>query len=123
MKMDITPEELQQNLKQFCGTEQYYPSSFRRLRLTDGVHYLRMKANCFWLVDIIESYHLKEPVKSTPFQVWKLTVDLDKHTGKVVCEDGNNNQLIEQELKYTDFPLEKMELWCIDGVVLLPNEY
>ena len=123
MDTNMTPEELQQNLKQFCGTSCYYPSSFRRLKLTEGAHYLRMKADCFWLIDIIESYHLEEPVKSTPFQIWKLLVNLEDHTGKVVCEDGNGNQIVEQELTYTDFPLEEITLWCIDKVVLLPNEY
>jgi len=45
----------------------------------------------------------------------------------VVCEDGNDKELIRQEIKFTDFPLEEIKLYFIwdgdHGTILLPGEY
>ena len=45
----------------------------------------------------------------------------------VVCEDGNDKELIRQEIKFTDFPLEEIKLYFIwdgdHGTILLPSEY
>jgi hypothetical protein len=39
------------------------------------------------------------------------------------CYDGNNNFIVGQEIPYSDFPIDSIELWIIDGVALLPSEY
>jgi len=118
----ITP--LEEELSQFTGTENYYKSSFGMLNVTDGVHYLRTEGQCYWLIDIIESYQ-KKIAHKTPFQVWKLIVKDNK--GLVTCEDGNYNLVIKQEIPYTDFEektgMKEIELYCTNGVVLLPSEY
>ena len=31
--------------------------------------------------------------------------------------------IIKQKIGFTDFPLEKLKLYLIDGVILLPSEY
>lgn len=111
------------DLSGFTGTEQYYRSTFGKLKLTDGVHYLRTKGNCFWLIDIIESYQNK--LKNQEFQVWKLRLN-ENSEADVYCEDGNDKCLIHQELQYTDFKeqtgLVYIELWVENGVVMLPSE-
>ena len=43
-------------LGQFTGTTCYYRSTFGRLLLTEGAHYLRERLSCYWLVDVVESY-------------------------------------------------------------------
>ena len=112
---------LEEELCQFTGTTRYYPSTFRKLNLTDGVHYLREKANCYWFIDIIESY--QHELKGINFQIWGIKVNEDK-TAIVYCkEDSDKVPLITQELTYTDFPLNTFELYCIDDVVLLKSEY
>lgn len=124
MKHNLKKPDMLLDLSQFTGSENYYPSTFKTLNVTDGVQYLREKGNCFWLIDIIESYQYQ--LKSEEFQVWKLKVK-DDNSAVVICEDGNNNILITQELEYTDFikqtGLAEINLYCTTGVVLLPSEY
>jgi hypothetical protein len=113
--------DFEAELNQFIGTTQYYPSSFGKLNLTDGVQYLREKGNCYWFIDIIESYQPK--LRNVGFQIWGISVNEDK-TATVYCkEDTNRKPLITQKLEYADFPLDDFELYCIDDVVLLKSEY
>jgi len=89
--------------------------------ITDGVLALAEVAGCYWLLDVIGSYQRDERL-CTSFQVWKLEVDLEKQSG-VVYGMNDDIEIIRQELEYTDFPLEEVKLYLIDGVILLPNEY
>ncbi len=117
---------LQSNLEQFTGTEAYHRWSVLHPNfvLTDGTHYLAEQAGAYWLMDLIGSYQSRLMHKE-PFQVWKLTVKDRK--GEVIAEDGNGHVLIRQKIEYTDFPLERIELYAIyDGnylVILLNSEY
>ena len=112
------------DLSGFTGSEQYYSSTFGRLNITDGVHFLREEGNCYWFIDIIESY--QSILKDEPFQVWKLKVKQNE-SAIVICEDGNENVLQTQKQNYTDFQeqtgLSEISLYCVDSVVLLPSEY
>jgi len=112
---------LEEELGQFTGTTKYYPSTFGTLNLTDGVHYLRERANCYWFIDIIESY--QPSLRGVSFQIWGIKVNADK-TAMVYCkEDSDKKPVVSQELTYTDFPVDNFELYCIDNVVLLKSEY
>jgi hypothetical protein len=127
-KREELAAEIRKALPHFIGTEQWHRWNpiFRNYLLTDGALYVAEKANAFWLVDAIASWHTKKAVRREPFQVWKLTVNSSSHAG-LVCEDGNGNVVATQEIEHTDFPLEEITLWCIqDGqhwVILLPSEY
>jgi len=113
--------DLRSELSNFTGTTCYYSSSFGTLKLTEGIHYLREKANCFWLVDIVESY--QPTLKEVCFQIWKITVNEDQ-TAVVTCrEDDGLPELVKQDIPYTDFPLSDFEFFCINNVVLLKSEY
>ncbi|MDA2934976.1 hypothetical protein MYX82_11635, partial [Acidobacteria bacterium AH-259-D05] len=79
------------------------------------------EAECYWLIDIVASYQPK--LKQVPFQLWELEVEKDNPGVVTVREDSGKPALISQEIPYTDFPLEKIQLYCIDGVLLLPSEY
>ena len=112
-------EELRQELRNFTGTEQYY--GYLGFRFTDGIKYLTEKANCFWLLDIIGSYQHK--LKEIPFQVWTLKVNEDKTAVVEMKEDTNQPLMVKQKIEYTDFPMQEVKLYYIEGVLLLPSEY
>jgi len=117
---------LKSELDQFCGTEAYHKfslSPISKLVMTDGVKYLCDKARCFWLMDIIASYQNKcnKDEMLREFQVWTLTVNNGK--GVVKCERDTNDVFLTQNIPHTDFPLDEIKLYCINGVILLPSEY
>lgn len=139
---------LQNDLAQFYGTEQYHRWSilFKNHLLTDGVHFLCEKAQCYWLVDIIGSYHskcMKDPMLRD-MQFWTLTVNPPEKTiesftvgavkpkkpkpmATVICERDTGNVAFRQNIPYTDFPLHQIKLWVEstgDGhwVIMLPQE-
>jgi hypothetical protein len=121
----ITKEEFQRTLLGFHGTEEYHRHALPNgmsLHLTDGCEFVRENAGegAFWLFDIILSWQLK--LRKHRFQVWKLKKQ-DDNSWFIECSDGNHNFIVGQEITYSDFPLDKFELWVIDGVALLPSEY
>ena len=124
MVQTINPEELKMHLEQFTGTEHYYEHRTIgniKVLLTDGVHYLREEAQCYWLIDVILSYQYKLHKES--FQVWTLK-KIGSKGWDIIAEDGNKNQLAFQRISYSDFPIEDgITLFLSDGVVMLPSEY
>jgi len=115
--------KLQAELKNFTGSEQvFYNPLFRKFRYTEGVKYLAQEANCYWLLDYIFSNQHSKTLQQTPFQVWKLKVAED-NTATITVEDGNKNHIKSFKLEFTDFPLEQIDLWFIEGTLLLPSEY
>ena len=121
----ITKEEFNRSLSGFHGTENYYEHRLHNglsMNLTDGCDFVRANAanGAYWLFDLILSWQNK--LKGETFQVWKLEKQPDE-TWTIECRDGNNNFLAAQEIPYSDFPLDKFEVWLIDQVCLLPSEY
>ena len=115
--------KLQTELKNFTGSEQvFYNPLFRKFRYTEGVKYLAQEANCYWLLDYIFSNQHSKTLQQTPFQVWSLKVAKD-NTATITVEDGNKNQVKSFKLEFTDFPLEQIDLWFIEGTLILPSEY
>lgn len=110
------------NLDQFIGTEHYY-KHFTGLKYTDGIKYLADKTNCYWFIDIIASYQADRIIKTCHFQIWKLKVYNGKKALVTMREDTNEPNLVMQKIEYTDFPLGEIEVYCIDGVILLKSEY
>ncbi|EKD42200.1 MAG: hypothetical protein ACD_73C00271G0001 [uncultured bacterium] len=118
----MNTQNLKYELSQFTGTEQYY--RFHELLLTDGTYYLAEAAKCFWFIDVIWSY-VGRWLDKEDFITCKLTVN--DSIGKVVFDDGNKNVLASQTIPYTDFPLDKIQLYIVrqdnQFVVMLPSEY
>ena len=116
------------NLAQFCGSENYYRSSFKHVVYTDGVKYLADAAGAYWLIDAIAS-HQRPPVSHEAFQVWRFTVTDQR--GLLVADDGNGRQIARQEIDYTDFCLPEIKLYLVTGslngklvqTLMLPGEY
>lgn len=114
-------QKILSELAQFTGTTRYYRSTFGTLNLTEGAHYLRERLDCYWLIDIVESYQPK--VRNVPFQLWSINVNPDKSAVVEMREDSGLEPLVRQAIKYTDFKLRQYEFYCINKVVLLKSEY
>ena len=99
----------------FYGTENYYKHWTGYFNYTDGVRFLEV-SGAAWLIDLIASYNRKEP-----FQVWKLHVKDNK--GIVTMQEDKDTPILVKQETFTDFCLPSIELWLIDGVLILPSEY
>ena len=112
-----TKGELKNNLDQFFGTESYY-KHLSGMLYTDGVQYLAKNAECYWLLDEIFFAKRKEP-----FQVWTLIVNEQKQATLTMKEDRDAPILVNKHIPWTTFPLDSIDLWLIDGTLILPSEY
>jgi hypothetical protein len=112
------------DLRQFTGTEHWYRHGLvRDVLFTDGAKYVADSAGAYWLLDEIAFAQKGVPaVAAERFQFWRLTVKADQ-TGTLVCEDGNGHAVFTKALDYTDFPIEGVEMYFTDNVILLPSEY
>jgi hypothetical protein len=117
---------LNDNFRQFIGTEHYHIHFSRICIFTEGVKSLAEEYQAYWLIDVIASYQITERIKSIPFQIWTiLSAD-----GKGVIEmrqDADQPVLVRQKIPFTDFPEGYLQLYCIDDgtyrVLMLPSEY
>lgn len=87
--------------------------------ITEGVLALAEAAECFWFLDVINSYQGNKEFTSR-LQVWKLEVQED--ASATVYGYSGEKLVIQQEIEYTDFPLDELELYLIDGIILLSVE-
>ena len=107
-------------LNQFTGTEHWYKHLSGYL-YTDGVLYVAQEGGAFWLIDkILFTTRAKNILQE--FGAWKLEVNEDR-SAILVCEDGNYNELYREKIDWTDFPLNKIDLWFGNGVLILPSEH
>lgn len=137
----MTPQELESNLSQFTGTENYHRYSliFRNVVLTDGAKYLAENAGAFWLMDSIASYLsgykdvfasakmvrvLKPRPKGYGISINKAEMTESWH---FTLDDGNGNVFCTQDIAYSDFPLDEITLFAAKQealwVIMLPSEY
>ena len=107
------------NLMQFIGTEHYW--SVMGHNVTDGIKFL-MENGASWLVTDIIGWQCDSKVKGKSFQIWRLEVKDNKGV-LTMREDSNMPVVIRKEYSYTDFPLDEIEIWVVDGIMLLPSEY
>lgn len=116
-------KEVQDIINHATGTTQYHRFSTLPCFpiITDGVLAVAKSAECFWLLDVIGSYQ-HDPKLDKEFQVWKLEVNKDNDSG-VVHGYNDTTLIITQNIPYTDFPLDKITLYLIDKIILLPSEY
>ena len=101
----------------YCHEGPYFTNSILGYNYTSGVKTMWELCNAYWLLIAIGSYRRTEP-----FQVWELKVDGSKAV-LTMKEDSGQPIKVRQEIPYTDFPLDEMILWMIDGVLILPSEY
>jgi len=124
-EVKLSSKEFEKAVRSFHGTDQYFRHRLANgmfLLLTDGCNYIRENAGggAYWLFDLILSWQMK--LRKQRFQEWILEKQLDG-TWFIECQDGNKNYIAGQEIDYSDFPLEKITIWVVDGVAMLPSEY
>lgn len=136
MSTKMTPEALTVGLAHFIGTENYTRSGLMRdLLMTDGVKFLADNAGAHWLVDVVASHLMTNAkLRGEEFQSWDLKAtprEGANHAAVVWATDGNETELIRQEIEFTDFPLDEIKLFCAKApefgdrawVLMLPGEY
>lgn len=126
-------QEIQSTLPNFTGTENWYRHPLvRNVLYTDGAKYVAVSCDAYWLLDAIASYQIEAPMRDQDFQTWTFKRsgpdDLARATPhQLVGTDGNGKQLVVQNIDYTDFPLDSIDIWVeYDGthkVILLPSEH
>lgn len=115
-------------LRDFYGTEQWYRHPATKLLYTDGVQYLAEKYECYWLIDSILSYNIGPNAISLTedFQKWELTriIDNEQKTNRfcLTCDDGRGNILVTQAIPLSDFEGDKVTLYFSNDTLLLPSE-
>ena len=116
-------KEILDIIKYANGTEAYHKfSSIKHYPVaTDGVIAVAEAAGCYWLLDIIGSYQTDKRLDPN-FQVWKLVVNHADSTA-VVSGCNDTKLIITQEIPRTDFPLDELTLFLMNGIILLPSEH
>ncbi|RDY57936.1 DUF6876 family protein [Flagellimonas nanhaiensis] len=117
-----------ENLQHFHGSEVLYRIPLIRTQYTEGIQYLAEAADCFWLVTDT-SVIARSLMGKSRF----ITVDFKKHDEKekekmgyaasITYTDGNGQIFETQGYHLTDFPLEKLRLFFVNGTLMLPSEY
>jgi hypothetical protein len=110
----------------FTGSETQYVHPLFKYRYTEGARFLAERAGAWWLLDAIFSWQIKLRRRNDlGFQVWTLRRTPKKGAARaeLICSDGNNGHVLTQPIDHTDFPLDEITLYWIDGVILLPSEY
>lgn len=90
---------------------------------TPGVRYVAQEGHANWLIDAIASYFGSEQMNSTmrrddrlkTLQFWRL--DVTKQSAVLTADaDAVVEPFVRQEIPYTDFPLDHIEIWAeFDG--------
>ena len=128
--------KLKANLPQFTGDLDRYRHAFNRsLIYTPGVQYLAEQAGAYWLIDAIASHvgskAFLQAVTNDPriqdLHFWKLKVGEDGSAHLTACVDSGEQPFITQQIPFSDFPLEEIDLWVgYDGqhyTLYLPSEH
>lgn len=129
--MTTTPgAEIQEYIAQCNGCDNYYKHLFGRGTVyTSGVKFVADKAGAYWLIDAIMSHHKTPKVLKVcnGFQHWKLTKNKKGDGFRLVCTDGGQDGNVEkvavtQRIEWSDFPLDSIEFYLENGVLMLTAE-
>lgn len=120
----LTPDELEQNLRSFTGTEFWHQHWLAREMLyTDGVEYFAESAGrsgAYWFLDIIAT-EVFPLLKKEPFLCIKVVVTTSDC--RIYADDGNDNLVWSRCIEYTDLQEGEWKFYLTDSVLLLPSEY
>ena len=123
------------DLRQFSGDLERFRHQFNRnVIYTPGVQYLAEQGQAYWLIDAIASYFGSDVMNQATqkdsrlrsMQFWRLEVKDDAGILTARADDGVE-PFVRQEIEYTDFPLEQVDIWAgFDGsrwTLYLPSEH
>lgn len=119
--------KIKRALREFRCTEKYHKHLFpgkSPILLTDGCNFVRNECQAWWLFDAILSYQLEKRLRDIPFQIWELRQQRSDLSWLLTCiEDTGEKPLVSQKIEFSDFPIDSIKIWLIDGVALLPSEH
>jgi len=124
------------DLGQFTGSTRFFRHAFNRAVIyTEGVQYVAENGGAYWLIDAIAS-HIGGPVFQAAaardqriplLHFWKLAVLPNRSAELTAIADSGEPAFIQQTIPYTDFPLERIEIWAGHNgegfTLMLPSEY
>ena len=124
-------DEIRNQLAHASGSSQFFRVGFplRNGVYTEGVQHMAELCQAYWLIDAIASHiSTSKRVRAEPFQVWRL--QLKKEGGARLAmfaddPDGERHAVVTQDIEYTDFPLDQIDVWVGDngeGLDNLPAE-
>jgi len=126
--MKATKEEILKDLEQFHGSETIYKIPLIQTRYTEGLKYLANAAECYWLITDVSAIARSLMAKSYFITVdfRRLPEDNQDFTGyeaEIQYSDGDGNIFETHRYNVTDFPLDELRLFFVDGTLMLPGEY
>lgn len=120
-------ETLLEGMAQFHGSDIIYLLPICGTHYTEGVQFIAETADAFWLLTdtSIMGKSLMEKSKFLTIDFKRLNSAEKEEIGydATVSYSDGNGQLFTVQKYHTDFPLESLRLYFIDGTLLLPNEY
>ncbi|MGH7117759.1 MAG: DUF6876 family protein [Acetobacteraceae bacterium] len=122
VRTKVSSEQLRAGLAAYTGTERWFRHWTRHFLYTEGIDYLAETAHAHWLIDLIASWCCDPRIHAQEFVTWKPTVHANRST-TAVATDGNDHELVRQDIGWTDFPLDEITLYLTNDTLLLPSEY
>ncbi len=113
------------------GSDRIYQHPFG-VRLTVGAKLAADTLGAWWLLDLIASHQpaiQAEKGALASFQVWRMVPQGDGVKVEAWSDTPDHEEstlLASQFVEFTDFPKREMKtfrLWCVDGTVMIPEEY
>lgn len=136
MTATMNPSKLLEELASFTGGDCFYRHPLNRSVIyTEGVQYLALKAEAFWLVDAVASYFGSPEMREATakdhrlesLQFWRLEVGEDRSALLTARSDDGVEPFITQRIEFTDFPLDSVDVWAgFNGhgwTLYLPSEH
>ncbi len=120
----LTAVEIQGRLSHFSGTEHHYLHWTKALKYTDGIKEMAELCGAYWFIDVIAS--AQRLIRGVDYQVWRIVVNPEDKTALIDCwtdTPGESTLLYKQDLEFTAFPLDELEVWVEGGVALLRSEH
>ena len=93
-----------------------------RVNYTEGVKELVEKCEAYWMLDLIASQQFRSQVKKELFQSWQLTRTKNS-SFEIIATDNYGQAITSQQIPFSDFPYDKVTLWCICRLIMLPWEF
>lgn len=125
-----------EDFAQFTGSTQWFRHAFNRAMIyTADVHFWAERGGAHWLIDAIAGHVGSPPFRKAAasderiglLHFWKLAVNQDHSAKLVAVPDSDEPSFIEQDIPYTDFPLDAVDIWAQHNsqgfTLFLPNEY
>jgi hypothetical protein len=111
------------DLSYFTGSENWYRVPlFGNVTVTDGVHFI-MGRGCSWMAtDILAVVKLEKKVRAEDFVSVKFRKNVDG-SAVITYDDGNGNVLFRQSYDVADCPINEIDFYFTNDVLMLTSEY